>query len=140
MDLLLNQRHDVQWATTVTVGGEIDLCSGEQLFGYALDVMREHGPRLVVDLADVTFMDCGGLKVLLAIRSRARLLGGHLSVVSASAPVRRVLDILGLDKMLASPRRSEVDDLDREEIQEWHGFQRARAGVLAPLELSRYAR
>jgi anti-anti-sigma factor len=96
--LSLNVRRDGAGAT-VEVGGEIDLGSGERLREYALEVMRELGPSLAVDLAGVTFLDCGGLRVLLALRRRARLLGGHLDVVSVSTAVCRVLEILGLDKV-----------------------------------------
>jgi anti-anti-sigma factor len=103
MYLSLDVRHDVHWGTTVLVGGEIDPCSGEQLIAYAMDVMRRHGPRLAVDLAEVTFLDCGGLKGLLAVRNRARLLGGHLNVVATSAPVRRILEILELEPLFACP-------------------------------------
>jgi anti-sigma B factor antagonist len=101
MDLSLNVRHDAHGVATVTVGGEIDPCSGEQLIRYALDVMRQHGPWLAVDLAEVTFMDCGGLRGLLAIRNCARLLGGHLSIVSTSVPVQRILEILELEALFA---------------------------------------
>lgn len=109
MDLVLNVRREDHGAT-VNVGGEIDLHSSGQLLEYALGVMREHGPRLAVDLADVGFMDCGGVDALLAIRRRARLRGGNLTVVSTSPSVRRVLEIIGMDAVLAAPEPSEVDD------------------------------
>jgi anti-sigma B factor antagonist len=101
MELSLEVRHDAHGAATVTVGGEIDPCTGERLIEYAMNVMRQHGPWLAVDLAGVTFMDCGGLSGLLAIRTFACLLGGQLSVVSTSAPVRRILHILELDALFA---------------------------------------
>lgn len=100
MDLSLSVRRDGH-GTTVEVGGEIDLGSGPELLEFALDVMREQGPWLAVDLAGVTFMDCGGVRVLLAIRSRARREGGHLNVVAISPPVHRVLRIIGMDTLLA---------------------------------------
>jgi anti-sigma B factor antagonist len=108
VDLLLNVRRDDHGAT-VDVAGEIDHHSSTQLLDCALCAIREHGPRLAVDLADVTFMDCGGVDVLLAVRRRSHLLGGYLSVVSASAPVRRLLAILDMDAVLTAPESSEVD-------------------------------
>jgi anti-sigma B factor antagonist len=143
MDLLLNVRRDDHGAT-VDVGGEIDHYSGERLLAYAFGVMREHGPRLAVDLADVRFMDCGGVHVLLAIRRRALLLGGQLIVVSASAPVRRVLEIIGMDAVLTSPEPSEVDEwrpshsTNCEESQRWHCFRPGQAGAHSPPEHSRF--
>ncbi len=102
MNLLLDLRRD-GFETTVSVAGEIDLGSGQRLLEYALEAIARHGPRLAVDLGGVTFIDCGGVGVLLAIRSRARRLDGYLSVVAASGPVRKVLDILELDRTLAVP-------------------------------------
>jgi anti-anti-sigma regulatory factor len=42
-------------------------------------------------------MDCGGVDVLLSVRHLARRLGGQLRIVSASAPVRRVIEVLDVD-------------------------------------------
>lgn len=102
MDLLVDVRHDDR-GTTVKVGGELDLWSGRRLLECALDALHGHCPQVVIDLGDVTFMDCGGIRVLLAIRSRARGLGGSLSVGAVSAPVRRILEITEMDKLLEVP-------------------------------------
>lgn len=149
MDLLLNVRRDDRGAT-VDVSGELDLYSGRQLLEYAFAVMRKHGSPLAIDLADVSFMDCGGVDVLLAIRCRARLLGGYLTVVSASAPVRRVLEIIGMDALLESPESSEDGWRPRpgstytthnEEFPRWHCFLPVKAGGPSPPpELSRFVR
>lgn len=137
MELLLNVRRDHHGITTMSVGGEIDLCSGGQWLEYAFDVVREHGPWLAVDLAGVTFMDCGGVHALLAIRRRTQLLGGQLRVVSASAAVRRVLEIIEMDAVLASPEPSEVDGWRGAEFHRWHCFRPGQAALAAP-EPSRF--
>jgi len=139
MNLSLDVRRDGD-RITVAVGGEIDHYSGQRLFEYVLGTMRDLDPRLTVDLAEVTFMDCGGLRVLLALRSQARLRGVHLDVVSASAPVRRVLEILGLDTLFTDSSPSEVDDLHSEELQRWHCYLPVKAGAPSPREPSRSAR
>jgi len=101
MNLLLDVRRDDS-ETTVSVAGEIDLGSGQRLFEYAIEAVQRHGPQLAVDLGGVTFMDCGGVVVLLAIRSRVRRLGGQLSVVEMSGAVHKILDILGMDRTLST--------------------------------------
>lgn len=131
MDLSLNVRRDDRGATTVDVAGEIDLGSSSQLLEYTVRVMHEHGPWLAVDLAHVTFMDCGGVRVLLAIRSRARMLGGQLWLVSTSAPVRRVLDIIGIDSARAFPEPSTVDDSRTRRLHRWQCFLPVKAGAIA---------
>ena len=56
--------------------------------------------RLECDLADVSFVDSAGLGLLLALHNRAQDRGIAMTVVSASAPVRRVLDMSGLYAVL----------------------------------------
>jgi anti-anti-sigma factor len=100
IDLSLNTRRH-RHVTTVEVAGEVDPCSGRLLLDYALNVMRDQGPWLVVDLAEVTFMDTAGVETLLAIKDRAMTMGGSLLLVSLPAQVRQLLAIIGLDVTLA---------------------------------------
>jgi anti-anti-sigma factor len=51
--------------------------------------------RLLVDLADVRFVDSAGLGALLSIRERTNGLGIEMSLVNVSDPVRRLLDFTG---------------------------------------------
>jgi anti-anti-sigma factor len=95
---------------TMAVAGEVDRHGAGRLLERSLGAVREHGPWLTIDLAGVTFMDCGGVEVLLTIRCRSHLMGGQLWMISPSAPVRRVFGILGLDAVLAPPGRPETDE------------------------------
>jgi ABC-type transporter Mla MlaB component len=47
------------------------LHTSPQLRDDLLVVLRQQGPRLELDLRDVTFLDCAGVNVLLATRRRA---------------------------------------------------------------------
>jgi anti-anti-sigma factor len=84
----------------VTVSGEIDIQSGPELRDQLLRVIRRHGARLALDLADVTFIDCAGINALLAARRRAQLEGGSLRVFRASPRVRRIFALTRLDHVL----------------------------------------
>ena len=84
---------------TLRVAGEIDLGTAPQLREAALDALRHHGTTLRVDLRDVSFMDSTGIEVLLATRRRASLEGGSLTLYRPSRPVRRILEVTGLDKL-----------------------------------------
>ena len=99
MNLSLDMRRHGDTAT-LAVAGEVDWHCAGRLLERTLGAVREHGPRLTIDLAGVTFMDCGGVEALLNIQRRNHLMGGHLRVASPSAPVRRVFGILGLDAVL----------------------------------------
>jgi anti-sigma B factor antagonist len=88
--------------TVVTVSGELDMCTAAELRECLLRVIHRHGPRLTLDLGCVTFMDCAGINVLLAARRRARLEGGWVHVIRASARVRRLLALLGMERLFAA--------------------------------------
>jgi anti-anti-sigma factor len=84
----------------VKVTGEIDASTAPTL-GQALDSAIDRGMRtVVVDAAGITFIDSSGLSVLVAAHKRLIAGDGELVVASSSAPVRRLLGISGLDRVL----------------------------------------
>jgi anti-sigma B factor antagonist len=90
----------------VEVGGEIDLYSGAELRDELLRVLHRHGPRLILDLREVTFMDSAGIEVLLATRRRARLEGGWVHVARASPCVWRMLTLARLQREFTAREES----------------------------------
>jgi anti-anti-sigma factor len=82
--------------TVVFVGGEVDVNAASLLQDLLLRVMRAHSPCLLLDLSGISFMDCAGLRALVLTRRRAELRNGSMSLIAASAPVRRVLDLTRL--------------------------------------------
>ena len=84
----------------VTIAGEIDIQSSPDLRDQLLRVLRQHGARLALDLAGVTFIDCAGINALLATRRRAQLEGGSLRVLRASPRVGRLITLTRLDAAL----------------------------------------
>jgi anti-anti-sigma factor len=69
-----------------------------------LSALYAQTPDLLdVDLAGVTFMDCIGLGVLVAVRRVAAWTGCELRVVNPQPIVRRVLELTGLFGVLAAP-------------------------------------
>jgi anti-anti-sigma factor len=83
-------------ATVLVVRGELDLMTGPRLRGILFDPTACPGPRIVVDLREVTFMDSSGLSTLIAARRWISRGAGELSLVCQPGPVMRVLDITGL--------------------------------------------
>ena len=83
----------------VHVSGEIDL-SAKSLFQERLDdVIEANDDVVVVDLADVSFIDSTGLFVLLQARERLETAGRKLMIARPSRPVTRVLELAGLDTL-----------------------------------------
>ncbi|MFF8772489.1 STAS domain-containing protein [Kitasatospora sp. NPDC015120] len=81
--------------------GEIDIATAPRLgrrLAAALGAHRE----VVLDLSEVTFMDCSGLRVLVQARNRADRYGGRLVLRGARGPVARLLRLTGLGRRLAA--------------------------------------
>ncbi|MGR6919635.1 STAS domain-containing protein [[Actinomadura] parvosata] len=76
-------------ATVITVAGEIDLASAPALHRFIAEMHRPPAGHLVLDLAEVPFMDSMGLRVLLEAYTAAEQHGGavHLAAVQR-APAR----------------------------------------------------
>ena len=81
----------------VAVVGEIDLSSCDVLRVRLLNVLSALRPhRIEVDLARVTFLDCGGITVLVVAGNLAARTGCELRITNPQHIVRRVLEVTGL--------------------------------------------
>lgn len=86
-------------AAVVAAAGEIDIATGAALRRRLVVALDEH-PAVAVDMSAVTFIDCAGLRALLAARNHADRQGRHLTVHNPSRPVRRLLALTRLDRYL----------------------------------------
>lgn len=103
----------------ITAYGELDLVAAAGLRfdllgwsvradGAAVDPRGAGEWRLVVDLLQVTFMDCSPLGVLCAARARAERGGGWLRLVYTQDSITRLLKATGLQRRF--PRHATVAD------------------------------
>jgi anti-anti-sigma factor len=84
--------------TSISLKGEIDLYNVDAV-REALEVECLHGPeRVVLDVADVTFLDPTALRVVLA--AQQRLGWKELLLVAPSPEVRRALAVSGVDRLV----------------------------------------
>ena len=73
--------------------GELDLDTGPRLRA-ELDALRAEGFRhLCIDLSDLRFMDCSGLRCILQCDAEARQDGFTLALVPGSPTVQRVFEL-----------------------------------------------
>jgi anti-anti-sigma factor len=75
---------------------EVDLAVAQKIRDDLTGSLSAEGAHLVVDAADVTFMDSSGVNALVQAYEKAAGLGGSLHVVSTASAVRRVLEVTGL--------------------------------------------
>ncbi|MFD8277392.1 STAS domain-containing protein [Streptomyces flaveolus] len=83
----------------VSLTGEIDHDTAHQV-RQALNVAGTRRPRIVVDLRHVTFMDSSGLNALIAAHQAVTEAGGWLRLAAPTAPVQRVLQLVGVDQLI----------------------------------------
>ncbi|MCU1372984.1 MAG: anti-sigma factor antagonist [Actinomycetia bacterium] len=87
--------------TLVHLRGEIDLATAPAL-DRELTTLRDRGAqRLWLDLAEVTFLDASGVRVLCRTAGALDAAGGGLELVGPRGMVRRVLEITGLGGLIA---------------------------------------
>jgi anti-sigma B factor antagonist len=84
----------------IAVRGEIDLDSAPKLSDAMGELVQRGYQQVALDLGAVEFMDSTGIRVLVDMHERLRDTGGELVLQAASAPVRRVLALTGLDRLL----------------------------------------
>ena len=93
-DLLTVRETAAGWA----VVGEIDASTAPTLDGALADLPDGDGP-VVLDLGDVSFIDSSGLRVLIALATRASDVGRTVTLDRPSPTVARLLEITGLAEM-----------------------------------------
>ena len=96
---------------TVTLGGELDLASADQLTAIAADVSS---PCVLLDLSALAFMDPAGVRALLSVTAQARRAGRRLAIVCP--PGSAAYRTLRLTGMLGKVRVYRDADLAREAL------------------------
>lgn len=81
-------------------------CVGRLVFGHEALHLRERGKELlkkrkalVLNFAQVSYIDSGGLGVLVGLLTTARAAGGDIKLAAPSERVREVLKITHLDSV-----------------------------------------
>jgi anti-sigma B factor antagonist len=85
----------------VALAGDFDMVATFRVEPEIDRLLAEDGiRRLVVDLADVRFIDSAGVGALLSMRERATRLGVRMTLANVPHPVQRVLDATGTGAVL----------------------------------------
>jgi anti-sigma B factor antagonist len=87
-------------ALVATVRGVIDLLSTGPLQEQLNTALSHGATRLVLDLAEVTFVDSTGLGLLVSLQRRTRGAGGWLRLVNPRPQLGRMLHTTNLDQRL----------------------------------------
>ena len=90
-------RENIDDAVVVTLGGSVDIYTSTELRGELKVALDDEAPKLVVDMADVTFVDSSGLATLIEALQRIKRYDGRLALCNLSNNVRGVFELANLD-------------------------------------------
>ena len=85
----------------VSLSGELDIATAPAARDALDQAAGQAVTGLIIDLAEVTFLDAAGLGVLVGASKRARRLPEGLRLAAVPAHVLRLLQVTGLDRDLA---------------------------------------
>jgi anti-sigma B factor antagonist len=80
----------------VALSGELDLADVPGVASHLIAVMAACGPSVIVDMADLDFIDCSGLGVLVRVLKWIRASDGDMILAAPQHHVLRILRLTGL--------------------------------------------
>jgi anti-sigma B factor antagonist len=80
--------------------GDLDLATAPALREMLIELVAAGMVRVVVDLADVTFIDSSGLGILVGAAKRLEAANGRLAIRNPRPQAQQVLELTGLDEVL----------------------------------------
>jgi anti-anti-sigma factor len=91
---------------TVKLSGELDLCSVDLLEAVLHNHIAAGRRRIRLDMSDLTFIDCTGLRAVVDAHNALLLEHGRLDLIRVGQPTARLLRITELDTALHVETRS----------------------------------
>jgi anti-sigma B factor antagonist len=82
------------------VGGTLDMDTTPQLQDFVQDVVDAGARHVVLDFAEVTFMDSSGLGLLVDQKKRLEVKGGRLCLAAVQEAVRNIMVLSAVDHVL----------------------------------------
>jgi anti-anti-sigma factor len=98
--LAISLRPDEDGNVVVSLQGEIDISSADQVWAALVEALTAWTGNVVVDFAEVSFLDSQGINTLLRVHKDCDFDAGRLSVRAPQPQARKVLEMTGLDTIL----------------------------------------
>jgi anti-anti-sigma factor len=99
---VIDRRETPEGIVVLVLEGEFDLAAVPSL-REQIEAARELAPRgVVLDLAEVTFVDSSGLRELLRARTASREAGKGFALAAPQPPVIRLFELTGATNAIAS--------------------------------------
>lgn len=111
MGLTINNRDLSNGWFAISVEGEVDLATVDDLQKAIDVVLADTGDHLVVDLTSSSFMDSTGLKALVMSHRRFDEAGRSFAIAVDGGPISRLIDLSGVDQTIRTVKS--LDELDQ---------------------------
>lgn len=102
---------NTQAGPVLTVAGDLDYNTADELRQVVTDLTLTPGQRLVLDLGRLDFCDSSGITTFIVARNHATAAQAGIVLVAVPAAVLRVLRVTGLDQVF--PHEPDLDTRDR---------------------------
>lgn len=107
--LYVSVRTSQQKAVGISLYGVIEMVTCSVLANILSETINAGYRNMVLDMSEVTYCDCSGIRVILSTCQRLLENGGMLRVSSPSPIVRRIMEAVGLSDLLdIQPRHHET--------------------------------
>jgi anti-sigma B factor antagonist len=97
LNVIVRDRED---ATVLAVAGELDMVSSPRLEDAITSLTAVNHRLIVLDLAELEFVDICGTRALVQARAWAGGMGARLVLINVSRDIRRVLSLTGAEDLL----------------------------------------
>jgi len=100
----------------VVLSGRFDACTANVLKDVFYDVIVGNTRHVIVDMANVTFIDSSSLAALVSAPKMLRRVGGSLLLADMQPQARMVFSLTMLDQIISicSSRQAAIDGLEPE--------------------------
>ncbi|MDQ1379709.1 MAG: anti-sigma factor antagonist [Actinomycetota bacterium] len=93
---------------TVELEGELDLANCESLRAILREITSRKPARVVVNLAQLSFLDSSGIRCLIGVAQDTARTETTFVVSQPQAAVRRVMEVCGVDELLLGASGSDT--------------------------------
>jgi anti-anti-sigma factor len=100
MEMNINERAQ-NGVTVFEMDGRVDSQGALEMDAALQAAVTEGKHKMVLDMAEVTYISSAGLRTLADVVTRNREAGGDLKLVAVNRKVLRVLRIIGFDQFFA---------------------------------------
>lgn len=110
LDITEAQKNDV---VILRVKGKLDSILSTTLEKKIFHFINAGQNKLLLDLAEVTYVNSAGLRMLLCVKKKIQTLSGQFIICNLCAEVMEVMKICGFDHVI---------DIVKTEEEAWHKF------------------